>query len=70
MIGSRIHGSIPSSVPYGEPLFPEVPILKVDEGAAPDAEGTCYHGFALLRFSSSVVDVSYIGEYGDRFYEE
>jgi hypothetical protein len=54
------NGSIPSSVPYGEPLFPEVPILKVDERVAPDAEGTCYHGFALLQFSSNVVDVSYV----------
>jgi hypothetical protein len=64
------HGSIPSSVPYGEPTFPEVPVEKVDERAAPDTDGTCYHGFALLRFNGGVVDVSYIDEYGGKFYEE
>jgi hypothetical protein len=64
------HGSIPSNVPYGEPLFPDVPVVKVDERAAPDAEGTCYHGFALLRFRASTVDVSYIDEYGEIFFEE
>jgi Calcineurin-like phosphoesterase len=64
------HGSIPSSVPYGEPLFPEVPIVKVDERAAPETDGTCYHGFALLRFISGIVDVSYVDEYGDLFFKE
>jgi Calcineurin-like phosphoesterase len=64
------HGGIPSSVPYGKPLFPEVPIVKVDERAAPEAEGTCYHGFALLRFSNCIVDVSYVDEYGDLFFTE
>ena len=64
------HGSIPSSVPYGEPLFPDVPVVKVDERAAPDADGTCYHGFALLRFRTDTIDVSYIDEYGELFFEE
>jgi hypothetical protein len=64
------HGAIPSKVPYGQPVFPDVPVLKADERAAPNAEGTCYHGFALLRFRDRVVDVSYIDEYGDIFYEE
>jgi Calcineurin-like phosphoesterase len=64
------HGSIPSSVPYGEPLFPDVPVVKVDERAAPDADGTCYHGFALLRFRADTIDVSYIDEYGELFFEE
>jgi hypothetical protein len=64
------HGAIPSSVPYGPPIFPDVAVLKVDERAAPDAEGTCYHGFALLRFTASVVDVSYIDEYGNEFFAE
>jgi hypothetical protein len=64
------HGSIPSSVPYGAPIFPEVPVAKVDERVAPDADGTCYHGFALLQFNGGVVDVSYIDEYGGKFYEE
>jgi hypothetical protein len=64
------HGSIPSSVPYGDPLFPDVPVVKVDERAAPDADGTCYHGFALLRFRAGKVDVSYIDEYGGLFFQE
>jgi len=64
------HGSIPSAVPFGEPLFPQVPIVKVDERVAPDTDGTCYHGFALLRFSGDVVDVSYVDEYGAEFYAE
>src|SRR5262245_17676898 len=33
------HGAIPSRVPYGEPLFADVPVVKVDERAAPGAEG-------------------------------
>jgi hypothetical protein len=64
------HGSIPSRVPYGERIFPEVPVAKVDERVAPDTDGTCYHGFALLRFSGGFVDVSYIDEDGGVFYEE
>ena len=64
------HGAIPSKVPYGAPIFPNVPVVKVDERVAPDAEGTCYHGFALLRFRNGVVNASYIDEYGDEFYGE
>jgi len=43
---------------------------KVDERVAPDADGTCYHGFALLQFNGGAVDVSYIDEYGGKFYKE
>jgi Calcineurin-like phosphoesterase len=64
------HGSIPSNVPYGDPLFPDIPIVKVDERVAPDADGTCYHGFALLSFHGGIVDISYIDEYGGMFFEE
>ena len=64
------HGSIPSSVPYGKPLFPDVPVVKADERAAPGADGTCYHGFALLRFRADTIDVSYIDEYGELFFKE
>jgi hypothetical protein len=64
------HGAIPSKVPYGDPIFPDVPVLKVDERAAPNSEGTCYHGFALLKFHGDSIDVSYIDEYGGTFFEE
>jgi hypothetical protein len=64
------HGAIPSTVPYGKPVFPDVTVLKVDERAAPDSEGTCYHGSALLQFNEAQVNVSYIDEYGNKFYEE
>jgi hypothetical protein len=64
------HGGIPTRVPYGAAIFPEVPVAKVDERAAPDSNGTCYHGFALLRLNGGVVDVSYVDEYGGKLYEE
>ena len=64
------HGAIPTPVPFGPPIFPDVPVLKVDERAAPDTGGTCYHGFALLRFNGGVVNVSYIDEYGGEFFAE
>ena len=44
--------------------------MKVDERDAPGAEGTCYHGFALLRFNGDVVNVSYIDEYGAEIFRE
>src|SRR5262249_35585662 len=52
------HGAIPDDVPYGDPQFTDVPILKVDERRSPD--GVNVHGFALLRFSGSRIEVSYI----------
>jgi Calcineurin-like phosphoesterase len=64
------HGAIPSTVPYGAPIFPVVPVVKVDERVAPDAEGTCYHGFAVLKLHGGSIDVSYIDEYGEVFFEE
>jgi hypothetical protein len=34
-------GAIPSKVPYGAPIFSDVPVFKVDERVAPNSEGTC-----------------------------
>jgi Calcineurin-like phosphoesterase len=64
------NGAIPSSVPYGAPPFPEIPVQKVDERPAPPPDGGGFHGFALLRFAGANVDVSYIDEYGGEFYRE
>ena len=64
------HGAIPSSVPYGAPLFPDVPIVKVDERTAPPPDGGSYHGFAVLRFAGQTVNVSYIDENGVEFLSE
>jgi hypothetical protein len=64
------NGAIPSSVPYGVPLFPEVPVRKVDERPSPPPDGGGFHGFALLRFAGANVDVSYIDEYGGEFHRE
>jgi hypothetical protein len=62
------HGAIPASVPYGQPNSPEIPIVHVDEREGPDGVGI--HGFALLRFSGSRLDVSYIDEFGSEFFTE
>jgi hypothetical protein len=62
------HGAIPSAVPYGQPGSAQVPILNVDERVAPDGGGI--HGFALLRFAGSRVEVSYIDEFGTEFFAE
>jgi 3',5'-cyclic AMP phosphodiesterase CpdA len=62
------HGAIPSSVPYGAPRFVDVPITKVDERRSPD--GVNVHGFALLKFAGSRLDVSYIDEFGVEFFTE
>jgi hypothetical protein len=62
------HAAIPGSVPYGDPQFPDVPIVRVDERRSPD--GVNVHGFALLRFFGSRLDVSYIDEFGSEFFAE
>jgi hypothetical protein len=64
------HGAIPSKVPYGVPPFPEVPIAKVDERSAPPPDRGAIHGFALLRFAGSKLDVSYVDEFGGEFFAE
>ncbi|HBL31634.1 MAG TPA: hypothetical protein DD490_32835 [Acidobacteria bacterium] len=62
------HGAIPEDVPYGNPRFTDVPILKVDERQGP--EGDNMHGFALLRFNGSQLHVSYIDELGTTWFSE
>ena len=64
------HGAIPSPVPYGDPPFPDVKILKVDERPGPPPDGGALHGFALLRFAGTKVDVTYIDEFGGEFFAE
>ena len=61
------HGAIPESVPY-RPRFEDVPIVQVDERRSPD--GVNVHGFALLKFAGSRLDVSYIDEFGAEFFAE
>jgi len=62
------HAAIPASVPYGNPQFADVPIVRVDERRSPD--GVNVHGFALLRFAGMRLDVSYIDEFGSEFFVE
>jgi hypothetical protein len=62
------HGAIPEDVPYGNPKFPDVPILKVDERQGPD--GDSMHGFALLRFNGNRLHVSYLDELGTTWFSE
>jgi hypothetical protein len=63
------HGTIPTMVPYGTPQFSDMPIHWIDERPAPD--GTeALHGFALLRFHNSALDVSYVDEFGATWFEE
>jgi hypothetical protein len=62
------HAAVPDSVPFGDPQFSDVPILRVDERRSPD--GVNVHGFALLRFSGRRLDVSYIDEFGSEFFAE
>jgi hypothetical protein len=62
------HGAIPEDVPYGNPKFPDVPILKVDERQGPDGDNM--HGFALLRFNGNRLQVSYIDELGATWFSE
>jgi hypothetical protein len=62
------HAAIPDSVPYGAPRFDDVQIVQVDERRSPD--GVNVHGFALLKFAGSRLDVSYIDEFGVEFFAE
>lgn len=62
------HGAIPEQVPYGNPKFTNVPILKIDERQGPD--GDDMHGFALLRFDGERLHVSYIDELGTTWFSE
>ncbi|HVG09696.1 MAG TPA: metallophosphoesterase [Thermoanaerobaculia bacterium] len=62
------HGAIPEDVPYGNPKFPDVPILKADERPGPDGDNM--HGFALLRFNGNRLQVSYIDELGNTWFSE
>ena len=64
------HGAMPTKVPFGPPLFPDVPIVAVDERNSLSPEGGGIHGFALLRFSGPKINVSYIDEFGGVFYSE
>jgi hypothetical protein len=64
------HGAMPTKVPFGAPLFPDVPVAQVDERASSSPEGGVIHGFALLRFAGDRIDVSYIDEFGDEFFRE
>lgn len=62
------HGAIPEHVPYGAKTFP-VPVRAMDERPSPGtSEGT--HGFALLKFNGSALNVSYIDEFGATWFSE
>ncbi len=61
------HGAIPESVPYGAPGH-GAPVMMVDDRA--DADGMNLHGFALLRFAGPELEVSYIDEFGNVFFQE
>jgi hypothetical protein len=62
------HGALPQSVPYGQPSFPNIPILKIDERQGTDGDNL--HGFAVLRFDGDRLDVAYIDELGTAWFEE
>jgi hypothetical protein len=62
------HGAIPEDVPYGQPSFPAVPILKIDERQGPDGDNM--HGFAVLRFDGDRLDVDYVDELGTTWFSE
>ncbi len=63
------HGAIPTSVPFGTPRFPDVPVVAIDERAAPSGSDGI-HGFALLQFDGPKLKVSYIDEFGTLWFEE
>jgi hypothetical protein len=63
------HGAIPFGVPFTDPSH-AVPIERVDERSVPDSDGRGIHGFALLRFVSDRIEVSYIDEFGSEFFSE
>jgi hypothetical protein len=56
-------------VPFTDPSH-AVPIERVDERSVPDSDGRGIHGFALLRFVSDRIEVSYIDEFGSEFFSE
>ncbi|MBS0173813.1 MAG: metallophosphoesterase [Nitrospira sp.] len=62
------HGAIPSPVPFGPSHFIDVPVESIDERRSPD--GVNFHGFALLKFAGSRLDISYIDEFGTVFFAE
>jgi hypothetical protein len=64
------HGAMPTKVPFGSAQFPDVPVEQVDERTSPSPEGGVIHGFALLRFAGTKIDVSYIDEFGAEFFAE
>ena len=64
------HGAMPTKVPFGPPLFPDVPIVTVDERNLPSPETGAIHGFALLPFAGPEIGVSYIDEFGGVFFTE
>ncbi len=62
------HGAIPENVPYGNPSFPNVPILQIDERPGPDGDNM--HGFAILHFNGAHLHVDYIDEQGTTWFTE
>lgn len=62
------HGAIPEDVPFGTPVFPEAPILQMDERTGPDGDNM--HGFAVLRFNGAHLHVDYIDELGATWFSE
>jgi hypothetical protein len=63
------HGAIPERVPYGNRKFPNIPVIAIDERAAPGGSQNI-HGFALLTFQGAQVRVEYIDEFGATFHQE
>jgi hypothetical protein len=64
------HGAMPTKVPFGPAPFLDVPVDQVDERTSPSPEAGVIHGFALLRFAGTKIDVSYIDEFGGEFFAE
>lgn len=64
------NGAIPFRVPFGPRRFPNVPVQHVDERAAPGSSDDGIHGFALLRFRSNAIEVSYVDEFGTTVFSE
>lgn len=63
------HGAIPERVPYGNPKFPQIPVVAMDERAAPGGSHNI-HGFALLTLQGPQLRVEYIDEFGATFHQE
>jgi hypothetical protein len=62
------HGAIPENVPFGNAVFPNLPILQMDERLGPDGDNM--HGFAVLRFDAGRLHVDYIDELGATWFSE